>query len=681
MTFSQILFPFQPMMRTILSISLISVMLFSGCRNQEFGNFEVLPIKSGHLDLKDYDLVKNPSLQLNGEWQFYREKLLSPADFDNNPSLAPDTVIEFPSYWNNIELESKEKGGEGYATYRLIIENTPSNIPLAIKMRNAMTSYRLWVNDELLLENGKVGKSVELTEPEYYPEIKTFQSKENTLRITLQIANFSHAKGGMRGNMILGTANEVNQVREQKVIFNTFLFGVIFIMSVYHLGLFYLFRKDRSTLFFGVLCFFISIRVLCTGEIIINNYVEASWEILQKIEFIAYIVALPIFLLFVRALYPKVTSSIYVNVINVVAALLLLLTISTKSSVFSHIANPYSYLIVLSGIYVSYVLFQTIRSNDYERSGALIFLTGYLVLFGTVVHDVLYYNFLAQQADLGPFGLVIFIVSQSFLLSKRNAKASTLIEDMNSSLKQKVVERTLELEQKNNSLEQLNVEKDGMIGIVAHDLKAPFSKILGFSELVRLTGELNEEQHEYLGQIKHMVDSGVELIHDVLDMNAYSYDDFQLNSEQVNLRKLIDKWKGSYLHLLTSKNQTLHVDIVDDITISIDVNIFTRILDNLLSNAIKFSEPGTNIWVAVNETKGQVSVKVRDEGPGFSTEDKGLMFKRFQKLSARPTAGENTNGLGLSIIKTLVSKLSASIEVESEIGIGSTFTIILPVKS
>jgi signal transduction histidine kinase len=665
------------MKQSIFLFFLISVLLITGCRDQGFGDSEVLPIQDGQLDLSDYDLVKNAPLQLNGEWEFYWEKLLSPADFENNPSIIPDTVIEFPSYWNNIELESKEKGGKGYATYRLVLLNTPANVQLAIKMRNAMTSYKLWINNELLLENGRVGKSHELTTPGFFPDIKTFQSKENRLRITLQIANFSHAKGGMRGNVMLGTVGKVNQIRERKVVYNSFLFGAIFIMSVYHFGLFYLFKKDRSTLYFGLLCFFISLRILSTGEILLNNYIGTTWEILQKIEYVTFIISLPIFLMFVKALYHKVTSSTYVMGINAIAFVLLLLTLFTKSSVFSHIASPYQYLVVLSGIYVLYVLIQTIRSDDQERSGALIFLMGYIVMFGAVVHDVLYYNFLAHQADLSPLGLVVFIVFQSFLLSKRNAKTSNMIEDLNSSLKQKVVERTLELEEKNKALEQLNKEKDGMIGIVAHDLKAPFNKISGFSELIRLTGDLSQEQREYMGQINHMVDSGVGLIHDVLDMNAYSYDDFQLNPIQVNLRQFFYDWKESYLQLLSIKDQSLHVEIKSDVMISLDINLFTRIMDNLLSNAIKFSQSGKNIWITVDETKQQVRVKIRDEGPGFSNEDKGLMFRRFQRLSARPTAGEDTNGLGLSIIKTLVSKLNAQITLKSELGNGAEFIVLL----
>jgi len=103
-----------------------------------------------------------------------------------------------------------------------------------------------------------------------------------------------------------------------------------------------------------------------------------------------------------------------------------------------------------------------------------------------------------------------------------------------------------------------------------------------------------------------------------------------------------------------------------------------RILDNLLTNAMKFSENGKTIHLNIWEENKKIYFSIKDEGPGISEEDQKKMFKKFQKLGAQPTAGESSTGLGLSIIKALVGKLSGQIEVKSQLGKGSEFIIILP---
>ncbi|MDH5366926.1 MAG: sensor histidine kinase [Cyclobacteriaceae bacterium] len=659
--------------------TLLVVITFFSCERNDFGKSRIIPIKSGKLDLENYDLSTQSPLILNGEWELYWNKLLTPNDFENNFSLIPDTIIYFPSYWNNLEWDGKEYE-RGYATYRLKIYNVRNSTELAIKMRNALTAYKLWVNDKLLIENGKVGATDELTSPGYFPEIQMFNIKDSTLQITLQISNFTHAKGGMRGDIVLGETNKVFQVREKSIIFEMFLIGSIFIMSIYHFGLYFLSRNNISTLYFGSLCLVVVIRILYTGEMIVNNYYNFSWEITQKLEYLTYIATLPLFLLFVKSLYPKQFSKTILNVLVGVGLVLVLLTIVTPSSIFSYIADPYQFIIIIGGLYVFYVLYKSIKTENENLSQSVIFLIGYVILFITVIYDIFYYQFLFQRVYLAPFGLFIFIFSQSFLLSKRFSAAFKMVEVYSTSLEVQVNERTVELQQKNKSLEHLNKEKDSMIDIVAHDLKSPFNNILGLIHLTKLSSQLEGEQKKYINQMEKVVEGGVGLIHDILDIHAYNYEDFELNLEKIELGKFINDWKQRYVHMLIEKNQKLHIDVEDNIDFTTDYRVFSRIIDNLLTNAIKFSKRDKNIWIIVSVKKDMLEVIVKDEGPGLSEEDQKLMYKRFQKLSPKPTGGESSNGLGLSIIKTLVNKLSGEINLISEVGKGSSFYVLLPMN-
>ena len=108
--------------------------------------------------------------------------------------------------------------------------------------------------------------------------------------------------------------------------------------------------------------------------------------------------------------------------------------------------------------------------------------------------------------------------------------------------------------------------------------------------------------------------------------------------------------------------------------INTDPTVAMRILENFMSNAIKFSPFDTTVRIALTNT----AIRITDQGPGLSPEDQKQLFQKFKKLSARPTGGETSTGLGLSIVKGLADKLQADIEVKSELGKGSTFSLCFP---
>jgi signal transduction histidine kinase len=107
-----------------------------------------------------------------------------------------------------------------------------------------------------------------------------------------------------------------------------------------------------------------------------------------------------------------------------------------------------------------------------------------------------------------------------------------------------------------------------------------------------------------------------------------------------------------------------------------DELLLSQIIDNILSNAIKFTPPGKEVFIDLMKAGGRVIIKIKDQGPGFSENDKKVMFGKFAKLSARPTGGELSTGLGLSIVKKLVEMLDGSIKVESEEGNGAEFILV-----
>ncbi|MBX2897843.1 MAG: tetratricopeptide repeat-containing sensor histidine kinase [Cyclobacteriaceae bacterium] len=246
----------------------------------------------------------------------------------------------------------------------------------------------------------------------------------------------------------------------------------------------------------------------------------------------------------------------------------------------------------------------------------------------------------------------------------------------NFSRRRKLVNQQLKAQ--NHQLSELNDEKNSLMNIVAHDLKAPLNRILGLTQVLELEGELSPKQKEYIQMIKNSTRAGSNLIIDLLDVNAIEEKGSAPVAASHNLKEWFDERIKTFQLAADAKQLKLEAANNAPAAFVTDADFMGRIFDNLLSNAIKFSPAGKTIRVLVFAEHNVLKLVISDEGPGFSEQDKQLIFQKFKKLSARPTGGESSNGLGLAIVKTLVDRLNGNIQLESRPGQGASFTVIIP---
>jgi signal transduction histidine kinase len=246
------------------------------------------------------------------------------------------------------------------------------------------------------------------------------------------------------------------------------------------------------------------------------------------------------------------------------------------------------------------------------------------------------------------------------------------------------IEQFNEIKQQANRLALLNEQKNKFLGIAAHDLRNPLASIRGFSELILgdTSRPLSRHQREFVGFIRSLSNEMLQLVNDLLDVSAIESGKVDLNLKCGSLCKTIRDWVRINRIVARKKNITIEDDLTNLPDCLFDPNRISQVVDNLLSNAIKFSYPGSKIFVSLrrrDSRNGRAAViSVRDEGPGISAEDQAKLFGEFQKLSARPTAGEKSIGLGLSIVKKIVEAHNGTITVDSTPGCGATFHVVLP---
>jgi two-component system, sensor histidine kinase and response regulator len=225
-----------------------------------------------------------------------------------------------------------------------------------------------------------------------------------------------------------------------------------------------------------------------------------------------------------------------------------------------------------------------------------------------------------------------------------------------------------------------NYQKNKFLGIVAHDLRNPINGIVGFSEMVldEVDSIPRDEIKECLEMVTGSSRQMLELINQLLDISAIENGQLDLTCIETTLQDLLEQRVHINHFSAEKKGIKIHQDYQQNESVNVDPQRMIQVVDNLLTNAIKFSSLGKNIYVSLSRQDKYLNLSIRDEGPGISSEDQQHLFCDFKKLTAKPTAGEKSTGLGLAIVKKIVDSHNGEIRVESELGVGATFNVLLP---
>ncbi len=253
-------------------------------------------------------------------------------------------------------------------------------------------------------------------------------------------------------------------------------------------------------------------------------------------------------------------------------------------------------------------------------------------------------------------------------------KAENILKEYNNRLEQEVEERTLDLI-------QLNKEKNEILGVAAHDLKNPLSSIKMLAKFLCEDTTLTScDIKEFSNDILETSERMFELIKNLLDVNAIEEGKIQIYPENYLLKDVLAQSLKQHKENARQKKIELIYDIDMEETIFCDRTYCIQMNDNLISNAIKYSPYGTKVYISFRKDEKYYTFSVKDEGPGISEEDQKKLFKKFSKLSALPTGGEHSTGLGLSIVKKLADLMHGNVYCNSILGEGSEFVLELPVK-
>ncbi|MDM8547359.1 response regulator [Candidatus Venteria ishoeyi] len=240
------------------------------------------------------------------------------------------------------------------------------------------------------------------------------------------------------------------------------------------------------------------------------------------------------------------------------------------------------------------------------------------------------------------------------------------------------------LKEKNEALVQLNQEKNEFLGMAAHDLKNPLASIRGIAQLIKIKAGADTTRNipirHYADEIETSAQKMFTLITNLLDVNAIESGKLAINFEHIECTEVLQAITEHYKLPAADKNTHLHLTMPPQPPpVLSNADTLRQVLDNLISNAVKYSPPDSQVNISLHVKPDKLQIHVQDQGPGFTQADKAKLFGKFSRLSAQPTGGEHSTGLGLFIVKKLTEALNAKVWCESEAGQGACFILELPV--
>jgi two-component system sensor histidine kinase ChiS len=628
-------------------------------------------VAHGVLDLTGWDGKRDETVELDGEWEFYWRQLLTPDDFSRPGFAARAALIRVPGYWNDYGLLDKNGNACGFATYRMKIRLPPGVSQLGLAIPPIYTSYKLWINGRLLMSAGRVGAKPAAATP-YVQEKECFFTnvRQNTLEIVIQVANFSHWRGGILGYFRLGAAKRIHRDKIGETRVSLSLIICIFSIGIFSFG--FSRSKDDAAVFFASFCIcqVLYWMTYSYGEILLLDlFPQLDWDLKMRLEYLSLYLSHPLCFSYFTRLYPKEAPVIFAKLFFYIIGALALIVMVTPPLFFVHTLFLYHFLLGVAFLLLVWILGKAVIR---KRDEAFLIASGAVLIIITGATQVFVVNWMLWKPPLFfPIGICGFLFIQAIALGIRTSRVNAEVEAL-----------SRELQRKNETLSQLDELKDEFLANTSHELRTPLFGMIGIAESL-LAGAAGALPGAAADNLKLLVASGrrlTVLVNDIMDFSRLKQKDLLLRIQEIDLRVITETVIRSILPLTLRKSLRIRNGVASDLPlVQADEHRLQQILHNLLGNAIKFTPAAGEIIVGAKPDGESVTITVSDTGIGIPPSKLERIFESFEQADASLSREYGGAGLGLSITRQLVELHHGKIWVESEAGRGSRFHFSLPV--
>jgi two-component system, sensor histidine kinase ChiS len=646
--------------------------------------------RRGFINLTGWNFNKGGAIALNGEWEFYWNKLLKPEDFKDTAN-KPDFYIYQPGSWADANKSFILPTEIGYATYRIRVkiphEIVTNNIHLGIRIEECHTSFITWINGTLVTSSGKVSADSGSFIPKLQPVYEGFSVFSDTLDIVIQASNFlDNNQGGLDDDVYLGTFTQMRKASDNRLMIFIFTFGILFFMIFYHLMLYIFRRVDKFNLSFMLVCIAMAIMSLWEGEkIIFIWFPDFPLTLFLKIWYCTP-GTIGLMIMYHHHFYPGEFNKVILRIIAAFNIVNTLLAFILPIGIYTQIINYFLALSFLSLIYLFIVSTRCMMKK--LRFSGLVF-AGILIPIVIGINDVLYAMDLIETGYFGPIGYLSYVFTQSVIISYRFSQSFSRVESLtdelektNLSLENKVQNRTRQLTDTNQSLNQHIATKDKFLSILSHDLRATFQALRTLSGFLITSIDSNDtaKSKKITGWIDQSIVETDEMLENLITWTNMQSGKINILPGKLDVASLFIEVLETQTAAAAKKQITVKTDVEKKLSVWADQNMILLVLHNLISNAIKFTPKNGSINIKAYKTGNTGVIQISDTGIGVPDDKIDKLFKIETAFSTHGTDNEKGTGLGLLLCKESMNKNKGSILVNSTPGQGSTFILHLPMK-
>lgn len=448
-------------------------------------------------DMSHWLPEEDGSVSLEGPVDMYWGKFYTPEDFATGRVKEAPLAFKIPGVWNKAEVGGLTLKANHYASYRwkIVLPEAivKSRSPLTLEVPNMPGAYRMWINGELVIKYGTVGRNAKREKAALGKELYTFVPDKRELDVVLQLSSFHHRDGGTWWPLRLGLADHMSRVRAAGVGLDGFAMSALFIMAFYHFGLWLMRREYKAPLVFALFCCIIAMRASVTGLGDLHKLILPDMPHgLQKLmEYAGFYLGVPAYYSFVRELYPQDLKVWMHRVLWLIAGCFSATTLFLPAQRFTDFIEYFQIITLVAIVLLGIQLIPTIR---HKRDGIGLLLLGSVILVFSSFNDILHAHRSAPiPTMIFPYGLFFMILCQAILLARRFSQAFHEVE-----VNEKQIQSlNAELKNQNAVLDQLVEEKTRDIRSIMKNIKQGIFTVLG--DTTRIGGEFSDHLRSMLG--------------------------------------------------------------------------------------------------------------------------------------------------------------------------------------
>lgn len=633
---------------------------------------------------------------LNGDWEFHWRQLLEPGDWETVE--APPVAIGVPGSWRSRPADRDGPEAHGYGTYRLRFDIPRDEVGTrqALLLYYVGSAYRIWIDGIEHEGLGKVGTSRAEEVPELRQHLIRFTPGDDEVEIVMQVSNFSFREGGIVSEILHGAEDAVMRELLASNFLNMAETGAALLFGAYHLVLYHRRRSDAALLLIGLIGLFYGARTFLITEFAVHQFFPGlSWEMVIRMEYLLEAGLAILVGLFLRYMFPADIHPVRFFVYIALAFSGLVFVAVAPTEMFTTLIHAAITVALLMALLIEI----SIRVKLRKLEDANLYLAGASLMVLGIINDTLNYTLMIDTFFMFRYAFILFMLFQAIIVSnryhrvhERNAQLMKEMVILNSTLEEKIGERTEELRAKNAELERLQQARSRMLANIAHEIGTPLAGVKTYLQVLR-EDRIPVDKSGLYGTLLEKISFIQRLNQDLLELSKLESRHFRLDLETIELRSFLDELLRPFrTDMPESGRGTVTTGVIattidgEEAYIRADRVRIMQVVNNVVDNAFKYNHAGeksVTVHCRIRRSSGtaeghEAVFEFEDNGDGIDPADLPHIFEHFYRKADGYVEG---SGLGLAIVKGIIEQHGGEVGARNKKEAGAVVWFTLPASS